>query len=63
MKIDDHIAGWNAQTEYATEYEHAGSRWAFTLHAVDDEDAARKIKSIRESLVLLGRIEGVIHVT
>lgn len=55
--IDQHIRGWNAQTLYALEYEHAGSRWAMNFYAVDDEDALAKLESLKQSLVLLGRSE------
>ncbi|KRC36262.1 hypothetical protein [Acidovorax sp. Root219] len=50
------IAGWNAQTEYAGEYTHAGSRWGINFFAVDDADAAQKLDSIKRSAVLLGPV-------
>lgn len=53
---DAQIAAWNAQTEYAGEYTHAGSRWALNFFAVDDADAAAKLESIKVSAVVLGPI-------
>lgn len=55
-----HIDGWNAQTEYACEFEHAGSKWATNIFAVDDADAEAKVKSLKESIVLLGPIDLII---
>ena len=58
--MKDHIRGWNAQTLYALEYEHDGSKWALNFYAVDDADAAAKVESLKKSLVLLGRSDGFI---
>ncbi len=49
-----HIENWKAQTPYAVEFRHNGARWALTIHAVDDADAEAKVRSLRESAVLLG---------
>ncbi|QPS76065.1 hypothetical protein [Delftia acidovorans] len=49
-----HIENWKAQTPYAVEFHHNGARWALTIHAVDDADAEAKVRSLRESAVLLG---------
>lgn len=48
------IEAWKAQTPYPVEYLHNGSRWALTIYAVDDEDAAAKIQSLRASAQLAG---------
>ena len=55
-----HIAGWKAQTEYACEFTHNGSKWATSFFAVDDADALAKLESIKQSLVILGKIDCVI---
>lgn len=60
--MKEQIRGWNAQTFYALEYEHDGSKWALNFYAVDDEDAQAKVESLKKSLVLLGRSEGFIPV-
>lgn len=58
-----HIAGWKAQTEYCGEYLHHGRKWAVNFFAVDDADALAKLQSIKDSLVIVGRLKGVIDVT
>ena len=57
MDKSAHIDGWKAQTEYAAEYTHQGRRWALNFFAVDDDDAKKKLESIRTSATLAGRIE------
>lgn len=51
------IEGWKAQTEYAAEYSHNGSRWALNFFAIDNEDAKKKLDSLKASVQLLGPIE------
>ncbi|MBB4219397.1 hypothetical protein [Variovorax guangxiensis] len=51
-----HIDGWKAQTEYAAEHTHRGSRWALNFFAIDDEDAKKKLESIRSSSEPLGHV-------
>lgn len=58
--MENLIRGWNAQTLYALEYQHNGSKWALNFYAVDDEDAQKKVESLKESLVLLGPSGGFI---
>lgn len=58
--MKEHIRGWNAQTLYALEYEHDGLKWALNFHAVDDDDAQNKVRSVRRSLTLLGPSAGFI---
>jgi len=58
--IKQHISGWSAQTKYAAEYTHKGSAWVLHFYAIDDADAVSKLESIKESLVMLGRVDGVI---
>lgn len=60
--IEQHVAAWKAQTEYACEYSHNGSKWALNFHAVDDADATLKLESIKASLVMLGPIAMTIPV-
>lgn len=60
--LKKHLNGWNAQSEYCLEYEHEGGKWALNFFAVDDEDAQKKVESIKQSLRLLGRLECVIEV-
>lgn len=50
--------GDDAQTEFCAEYTHNGSAWGLNFFAVDQEDAALKIESIRESLRMLGQLMG-----
>lgn len=50
--------GLDAQTEYVLEYRHGGHAWATHFFAVDDADAQAKVESVRESLVLKGRLMG-----
>lgn len=57
---NQHIEGWKAQTQYACEYMHQGRKWALNFFAVDDEDAALKLESIKSSLIVLGVIHEVI---
>lgn len=57
MDENAHIDGWKAQTEYAAEYTHRGSRWALNFFAIDEEDAKKKLESIQSSVRLLGPIE------
>lgn len=57
-----HIAAWNAQTEYACEYMHNGSKWCTSFFAIDDQDAAMKLQSIKDSLEVVGVIHMVIPV-
>jgi hypothetical protein len=57
MDENAHIDGWKAQTEYAAEYTHRGSRWALNFFAIDEEDAKKKLENIRSSVQLLGAIE------
>lgn len=49
--------GTKATTEYCLEYMHNGTKWCLNFFAEDEEDAAKKVLSLRESLVLLGRLE------
>ena len=49
--------GSKATTEYCLEYTHNGKRWALNFFAEDAEDAAQKVESVRNSLVLLGSLE------
>lgn len=58
--MKEHIRGWNAQTLYALEYEHDGLKWALNFYAVDGNDAQKKVKSIKQSLKLLGPSAGFI---
>lgn len=51
-----HMDGWRAQTEYAAEYAHRGCRWALNFFVIDDEDAKKKLESIRSSSELLGPV-------
>lgn len=60
--MEEHIAGWKAQTEYACEFEHGGLKWATSIFAVDDADADAKVQSLKESVVLLGQIDAVFEV-
>lgn len=62
MAENERIVGWKAHTEYVAEYTHRGSTWALNFFAVDDEDAAAKLASLRASASLLGRLEGHIDV-
>ena len=55
-----HIAAWKAQTEYCGEFTHNGSKWCLNFFAVDDADAEAKVQSIRQSMVVLGRLEASI---
>lgn len=55
--LDAHLPGWNAQTEYAGEYTHNGTRWGLNFFAIDAADAAAKLESIKANLVLLGPLE------
>ena len=48
------LLGESAQTEYCAEYSHGGSRWGLNFYAIDDEDAAKKLDSIKNGVVLLG---------
>lgn len=45
-----------AHTEYCAEYTHDGARWALNFFAADDADAERKLQSIKQSLILGGRL-------
>ena len=56
MDENAHIDGWKAQTKYAAECTHRGHRWALNFLAIDDEDAKKKLHSIRSSTELLGPI-------
>ncbi|RYF76811.1 MAG: hypothetical protein EOO22_00795 [Comamonadaceae bacterium] len=56
MKEAAHIDGWKAQTEYAAEYSHRGARWGLNFYAVDEDDAKKKLRSIRETAELLGPV-------
>jgi len=47
-----------ANTEYVLHYRHGGQVWTLNFFAVDDEDAERKIQSVRASLELKGRLLG-----
>ena len=47
----------NHAQEYCLEYTHNGTRWAMNFFAEDAEDAAQKVQSVRNSLVLLGKLE------
>ena len=47
-----------AQVEYVLEYRHDGQLWGLNFFAVDDEDAERKVESLRATLVLNGRLIG-----
>ena len=58
--MEKYLRGWNAQTLYALEYEHGGSKWALNFYAVDYEDAVAKVESLKKSLVLLGESGGFI---
>ena len=58
---NQHIEGWKAQTQYVCEYVHNGKRWGLDFFAVDREDAALKLESIKKSLVILGALDCVIH--
>lgn len=60
---NEHIEGWKAQTEYACEYLHHDQKWCLNFFAVDDEDAAEKVESIKQSLVIVGVIDSVIPYT
>ena len=46
-----------AANEYCLEYTHNGTRWAMNFFAEDAQDAAQKVQSVRNSLVLLGKLE------
>jgi len=54
--------GSRATTEYCAEYSHNGTSWAMNFFAEDDDDAAKKVESIRASLSLYGRVEERIKV-
>jgi len=56
--MHDSLSGLDAQTEYLAEYRHGGSLWGLNFFAVDDADAARKLESIKQNLVLLGPLAG-----
>ena len=58
MERNEYIEGWKAQTEYVGEYTHHGHKWAMNFFAVDDADALEKLKSIKDSLVILGVLGG-----
>lgn len=60
--MEKYLRGWRAQTLYALEYEHGGTKWALNFYAVDDEDAQAKVESLKKSLIILGRSEGFIPV-
>jgi len=46
----------DADKKYALEYEHAGDRWALNFYAQDAEDAAAKLRNLKETVVLLGEV-------
>lgn len=52
------LLGESAQTEYCAEYRHNGSLWGLNFYAIDDVDASQKLESIKQGLILLGRLEG-----
>jgi hypothetical protein len=56
MDENAHIDSWKAQTEYVAEYTRRGSRWALNFFAIDDDDAKKKLESIRSSTALLGPV-------
>lgn len=58
--MEKNVAAWNAQTEYACEFQHGGTSWAMSIFAVDFDDAAAKLESLKNSMVLLGEIKEVI---
>lgn len=49
-----------AKTEYCAEYSHAGAAWALNIFAENEEDASKKIESIKSSLVLLGELDSTV---
>lgn len=56
MTMQAKIDAWSAQTEYACEYTHNGTRWATSIFAIDDNDAKLKIENLKKSIVLGGPI-------
>ena len=46
-----------ANTRYAAEYSHNGTKWALDIFAESPEDALAKIGSVKTSAVLLGAFE------
>lgn len=58
--LKKHLNSWNAQTEYCAEYEHEGGSWCLNFFAVDEEDALKKIESIKNSLKFNGQLEETI---
>lgn len=62
IELQKQLSAWNAQTEYCAEYEHDGGRWALNFFAIDDEDAKKKIESIKQSLNFCGRLEMTVSV-
>ena len=61
--LKKHLNGWNAQTEYCAEYKHEGGNWCLNFFAVDEEDAFKKIESIKNSLKLNGQLEETIAIS
>lgn len=55
--------GSKATTEFCLEYVHQGKKWALNFFAESLEDADSKVQSIKDSLVLLGKLEEKIPVS
>lgn len=52
--MNQKIENWKAQTPFPVEFLHNGGRWALTIYAVDEEDAQKKVESLRQSATLIG---------
>lgn len=63
MEKNEYIEGWKAQTEYAGEYTYFGRKWCLNFFAIDDADALVRLQNIKDTLVILGPIEGTIPYT
>jgi hypothetical protein len=48
---------------YCCEFEMDGRRYVQNIEAESDEDVEKRIKSIKQSLVLLGELKGIIQAT
>lgn len=46
----------NMDVEFCAEYFHGGKRWGLNFFASDEEDAIKKIDSIKSSLLLSGQL-------
>ena len=46
--------------EYCGEYLHNGKIWALNIFADDDQDARKRLASIRDSFVILGELESIV---